>query len=272
MNELEKKLAEIRAAIKGLLALGEEISDDEAKKMADLNSQAVKLSARIEAQKQSEADEAEAKARIEREKAEAVAEARREEAAKARRLQFGDAPYQTRYADTSKYDDLSAGELGLVIETLNANGRQVSGAAFKALSLKVGELKDRENTEDAHKFTNYVKNAFKAATNIDATPEATSAAVKAATDPMYTGGSGIGSDWVGTAYSSELWQSIRGANVVVNRVPSVTIPDGYSSLYFPLESSDPTWYKVAEATSSDSTLKVPAATVAAAPACSTPVN
>jgi hypothetical protein len=60
-----------------------------------------------------------------------------------------------------------------------------------------------------------------------------------------------------------LWESIRGANVVVNRVPSEVVPDGYSSKYWPLESTDPTWYKVAEATASDSTLKVPAATVAA---------
>jgi hypothetical protein len=263
MNELEKKLAEIRAAIKGLLALGEEIGDDEAKKLDGLNKEALKLSARVEAQKQSAADEAETAARIEREKAEAVAEARREEAAKARRLSFGgDAPYQAKYSDLSKYDELSAGETALVIETLNTNGRQVSGAAFKALSIKIGELKD-DNSEEGRKGVNYVRNAFKASTNIEPTAEATSAAVKAATDPMYTGGSGIGSDWVGTAYSSELWAAIRAANVVVNRVPSEVIPDGYSSKYWPLESTDPTWYKVAEATASDATLKVPAATIAA---------
>jgi hypothetical protein len=231
-----------------------------------LNKEALKLSARVEAQKQSAADEAETAARIEREKAEAVAEARREEAAKARRLHSGDqAPYQTQYNDESKYDELSAGETALVIDVLNANGRQVSGSAFKALTRKIAELKPVDNTEEAMKAVKYVKGAFKAFNpriNIDDMPSV-DGAIKAATDPMYTGGSGIGSDWVGTAYSSELWAAIRAANVVVNRVPSEVIPDGYSSKYWPLESTDPTWYKVAEATASDATLKVPAATIAA---------
>jgi hypothetical protein len=263
MNERETKLAEVRNAIKALRALGEEIGEEEAKKLSDLNTQAIKLASLVEADKQAAAFDTEEKARIDREKAEAVAEARRDEAAKARRLSFGgDAPYQAKYSDLSKYDELSAGETALVIETLNTNGRQVSGAAFKALSIKIGELKD-DNSEEGRKGVNYVRNAFKASTNIEPTAEATSAAVKAATDPMYTGGSGIGSDWVGTAYSSELWAAIRAANVVVNRVPSEVIPDGYSSKYWPLESTDPTWYKVAEATTSDATLKVPAATIAA---------
>jgi hypothetical protein len=43
----------------------------------------------------------------------------------------------------------------------------------------------------------------------------------------------------------------------------VVIPDGYSSEYFPLESADPTWYKVAEVTANDSTMKTPVATVTA---------
>jgi hypothetical protein len=263
MNERETKLAEVRNAIKALRALGEEIGEEEAKKLSDLNTQAIKLASLVEADKQAAAFDTEEKARIDREKAEAVAEARRDEAAKARRLSFGgDAPYQAKYSDLSKYDELSAGETALVIETLNTNGRQVSGAAFKALSIKIGELKD-DNSEEGRKGVNYVRNAFKASTNIEPTAEATSAAVKAATDPMYTGGSGIGSDWVGTAYSSELWAAIRAANVVVNRVPSEVIPDGYSSKYWPLESTDPTWYKVAEATASDATLKVPAATITA---------
>jgi hypothetical protein len=261
MNELKTKLAEVRKAIKAMVAI-EEMSDDEAKKLDGLNREAVKLQARVDGYEQAEKEEVETAARIEREKAEAVAEARREEAAKSRRLQFGDAPYQAKYSDLSKYDELSAGETALVIETLNANGRQVSGSAFKALSIKIGEMKD-DNTDEGRKGVNYVRNAFKAATNIEPTAEATASAVKAATDPMYTGGSGIGSDWVGTAYSSELWSAIRAANVVVNRVPSEVIPDGYSSKYWPLESTDPTWYKVAEATASDATLKVPAATIAA---------
>jgi hypothetical protein len=99
--------------------------------------------------------------------------------------------------------------------------------------------------------------------HIDPTPELVSAAVKAATDPMYTGGSGIGSDWVGTAYSTDLWRKIRAATRVVEKLPQEVIPDGYSNKTWPLESTDVTWYKVAEATASDATLKVPASTITA---------
>jgi hypothetical protein len=90
--------------------------------------------------------------------------------------------------------------------------------------------------------------------------------MKAATDPMYTGGSTIGSDWVGTEYSRELWRAIRAAVLVAQRVPEIIVGDGYSSMTVPLEGADPTWYKVAEASASDATLKVPAATVTASQA------
>lgn len=262
MDELLKELNKVRAAMKSFVNR-EDLTDDEAEKLTDLNKQATKLEARIAAEKQLAQADVENGERIEREKREAVEAAVKAEKAKSRRLDFGEAPYQARYSDTSKFDELSAGETALVIEVMNKNHQPVSGGAFKALSLKIGELKDKSNTEEGQRSVNYVKNAFKAHTNIEPEMSAIESAVKAATDPMYSGGSLIGSDWVGTAYSSELWRVIRGANVVVNRVPSEIIPDGYSSKYFPVESTDPTWYKVAEATTSDATLKVPAATVTA---------
>jgi hypothetical protein len=263
MNELEKKLAEIMKAIKGLVAI-ENLSDDEAAKLDGLNKEAASTKAKIEGLRHAEEAEVENAARIEREKKEAVDAAVRAEAAKHRRLEFSEVAYQAQFSEVSKYDELSAGETALVIDTLNANNKPVSGAAFKALTLKIAELKDN-NTDEGRKAVNYVKNAFKAH-NPSIDLDHASDAVKAATDPMYTGGSLIGSDWVGTAYSSQIWEAIRAANVVFDRVPSIVVPDGFSSIYVPLESTDPTWYKVAEATASDSTLKVPAATVTASQA------
>lgn len=245
-----------------VLAAQTNLDEDEKVELEKLNADLTTIKAKeMSAALLAEEEKANAE-RIENEKREAVDAARKEEAAKYRRLQMNDAPYVTKFADTNKYDNLSAGETALVIEILNSQHKPVSGGAFKALSLKIGEMKD-DNTEQGRKAVNYVKNAFKANTNIEPTPEATSAAVKAATDPMYTGGSNIGSDWVGTAYGSQIWESIRAANVVMNRIPETVVPDGYSSAYIPLESSDPTWYKISEATSSDGTLKVPAATVTA---------
>lgn len=259
-EELSKKLEETRKAMKGYI--GRELDEAETEKLEALNKQAAKLAAQMVAEEQLDKADVEAKARAEREKNEAIDAAVKAERAKSRRLQYDEAPYISKFGDTNKFDNLSAAETALVIDVLNGQNKPVSGAAMKALSLKIGELK-HDNTPEGEKSVNYVKNAFKAHTSIDATPEATSAAVKAATDPMYTGGSNIGSDWVGTAYSSELWRAIRAGNVIIDRIPSAVIPDGYSSQYFPLESTDPTWYKVAEATASDATLKVPAATVTA---------
>lgn len=261
--ELESKLAEIRKAIKSLVAV-EDLSDEQVAKLEGLNKDAVKVQAQLTAQEQIEKNEAEESARIEREKKQAVEEAVKAERAKNNRLPSA-APYQAQYSDTWKYDGLDAAELSLVVETMNSAGRQVSPAALKALSIKISELKD-SNTDESRKGVNYVKAAFKAGTGIDPTPEAVNQAVKAATDPMYTGGSTIGQDWVGTAYSNNIWEAIRGANVVMNRIPEQVVPDGYSSIYVPLETSDPTWYGVSEATASDATLKVPAATVTASQA------
>lgn len=182
-------------------------------------------------------------------------DAAKAELAAGRRLPMGDgAPYAAKFADTWKYDHLSPVDLSMVIDVMRTGDEQPAPAAIKALALKVAELKG----EDA----GYVKGAFKAALGFDPTVEA----IKAATDPMYSGGSGIGSDWVGTAYSNELWRMIRAGAQIVAKIPTIIVPDGYSSMYYPLESTDPTWYKVAEATASDATLKVPAATITASQA------
>ncbi len=283
MNELLEKLGKLRTAMKSYVNR-DDLTDDEAAKLDELNKEAAKLEARIAAEEQLAKGEVEEKARIEREKQAYADEAVKAERARNRRIPgAGDAPYQSQYSDTARYDNLDAVELSLLIELQKSFGNkgvkyvdgsdiEVTTGALKAMALRVGEFKPEslpgEKPDEARKSMDYVKNAFKAATRIEPTSEGVSDAIKrdaikAATDPMYTGGSGIGSDWVGTAYSTELWRVIRANTPVVSNVPSDVIPDGYSSKTWPLESTDMTWYKVAEATSSDSTLKVPAATVTA---------
>jgi hypothetical protein len=185
--------------------------------------------------------------------------------AEKRRLETdGAVPYAAKFTDEWKYDNLDAAELSLAIETGKNLNVKFAPGAFKALSRRIAEMKE-DGSEERRKGVAYVKGAFKAGTasHIEPTVEAVDAAIKAATDPMYTGGSGIGADWVGTAYSNAIWEAIRAETPVVEKIPSDVIPDGYSSKIWPLESIDMTWYKVAEATASDATLKVPAATVTA---------
>lgn len=190
----------------------------------------------------------EQKAAKETEKAEAVKAARIEwekEAAAANRLPSNRAPYQAKFSETWKYDNLQAADLSLMAGILQSRDKPVSPSALKAMALKISELKDN-NTRESHEAVSYVKSAFKAATGIDPTAEA----IKGVTDPMLTTGTTDGGNWVIPAYSAELWRVIRAENRVVAKIPAVTIPDGYPSDVFPIEGTDPTWYKVAEVTTS----------------------
>jgi hypothetical protein len=68
----------------------------------------------------------------------------------------------------------------------------------------------------------------------------------------YSTQASYGDEWIGVAYSSSLWESIRQGTFVFGRVPSFEFPAGAESLVIPLESTDPIWYKVAQATAMSS--------------------
>jgi len=276
---MAKTLQEIAQRIE-MLTANDDLDDDEVKELQDLNSQAAKMKAKQDGLKNVEAAKAAETKRIEEETNikidEAVKLALEKDAAKHRRLPSGEAPYQAQFSDTWRYDNLDRVELALLTDVQRAFAAKgvpyLSGdpikpdpAAIKSLALRVAEFKG-DNSEDGRKELSYMKGSFKAATGIDAELPAVEAALKgakAATDPMYSAGAQIGSDWVGTAYATDLWRRIRAEARVVGKIPSEVIPDGYSNKTWPLESTDMTWYKVAEATASDATLKVPAATITA---------
>lgn len=266
---MKKKLAELRAKIKSL-SIKADLSDDEAKDLQSLMADAVKLEAQIEAQEQIAKSEADAKAeadaaqqaaidaavKAEREKVE------KEFAVKARRLSFGQAPYQAEFSDTWKYDNLSPGEIGLAIHLGNgltkANnaGHDVRFGpdAYKALALRL--IDDKRDFGDRDLSQNYSLGAMKAAgvpTTVDA--------VKAATDPMYTGGTTDGGNWVHTSYARELWAVLRAPTSIVAKIPTQIIEDGSKSSTIPIEGTDLTWYSAPEASSTDATLKLPAPTI-----------
>jgi hypothetical protein len=241
-NDVKKLMADALA--------GERVRiEAEAKVKAD---EQVKVDAAVKAAKDA------AKVELDAAKAEWVAEA-----AKAKRLPWTPgAPAVAQYGDTWKYDHLEPSSLALVIDILSTAQKMqmpsgvrvdaVPQAMMKALALKCMALKD----EDGY----YVKSAMKAS-GLEPNEAAIKEAFKAATDPMYTAGSGYGSDWVGTAYSNDIWRMIRAKQLIVSKLPSEVIPDGYSSKYWPVESVDPTWYAVPEAATMDATLKIPAATI-----------
>lgn len=267
MKELQENLNKLLSQIAAKNALGDKLTEEDVEQLDGWNAEARQLEVRIEAEKLAVKHAAEQEAEREREMAEAVKAARVEERAKAKaeinRLPFGgEAPYVAKYNDTYRYDGLDAADLALAVDMGKQMGVQFGAGAAKALSLRIAELDPKKaKSDEERKSMAYIKNAFKAATNIIPEPEQVEAAIKAATDPMYTGASPM-SDWVGTAYSPVVWEKIRDNTRIVGMVPSDVVPDGYSSKYWPLESTDFAWYKAAEASSSDSTLKEPAATVA----------
>lgn len=174
------------------------------------------------------------------------------------------APYAAKFSDTWKYDNLSPGELGLVIDTLRGAKVGVAAAAFKALALRLTEDKRDFGTPDL--APGYSLGAMKAA----GLPTEQSA-YKTTTDPMLTTGSTDGGNWVHTSYAREIWAAIRATPGVVAKLPSITIPDGFKSTTFPIEGTDPTWYTVAETAAADSTMKFPTASVTASQ-ITTPTN
>jgi hypothetical protein len=216
----------------------------------------LKIEAALKADRAARDAEAQAKA-AEQTRIDAAVKAEKEkweaEAAKARRLPQHD-PHLPQFADTYKYDGYSPEDLSTTAAILASNRQPVSPALMKALAIKCSELSGERGM--------YVKSAMKASLGM-ASKEEIEAAIKAATDPAYSTLSNYGAEWVGTAYSSAIWEAIRAGNRVVAKIPSVVIPDGYSSEYFPLEGADPTWYLVTQTTAADGTMKVPAATVPA---------
>lgn len=164
------------------------------------------------------------------------------ELAKGRRLPDFDgiAPHQSKYAETRPYDGLDAGDTAVLIGALKSAHKPVSNAAYNALSLKLEEDKTAVGEEG--------RNAMKAV------------GIKTG-EIDYSTSAGYGDEWVGIAYSGALWESIRVNTFVLGKLPQIEVPQGYESIYLPLESTDPIWYNVAENTTNGTTVGSPAPTI-----------
>jgi hypothetical protein len=190
------------------------------------------------------------------------------EFAKSRRLPTGDAgvpqgngstngqaPHQTAYADTAKYDSLGLEDLAFAAGVLDTAKRQnkseygVSPAMLKALAIRIAEDKSGLGDE--------ARRDLKAA-GLDPADVLHSAK---ANELDYSTQAGFGDEWVGVEYSRRIWPRIRAGSAIVARIPSVEIPGGAESMIIPLEAADPTWYKVAQTTATNATTLRPDATI-----------
>lgn len=183
------------------------------------------------------------------------------------RLPIGEAPHQTKFASTAKYDHLSVDDMSFMAGLLDAAKRKdgqnpgLSRAAAQALAIKMAEDKEvvtRRNGETVN-LGNEGRSALKAA-GLD--PVDVLNAQKA-DELNYSTQVGFGDEWVGVQYSNRLWERIRAITAIVDKIPSVEVPQGVESIVIPLEGADPTWYKVPQTTDLNATTGRPNATVPA---------
>lgn len=219
------------------------------KLLDDRDAKKAELEAKVQEEQESRqaAIDAAVKAELEKKAAEEQKAAEDAAAMKAQRLPSGKGmPYVTKYHETAKYDHLSAGDVAFMCQLLDApsnfgHGRS-SELAAKALILKLAE----DKTE-----TGYTgRSAMKAAGMAFKTDEV-----------MQQDLTSYGDEWVGVAYSTSLWESIRQATFVLSKLPQQEVPQGLESIYLPLESTDPTWYNVPETEDHNATTLFPDATV-----------
>lgn len=198
------------------------------------------------------AGEAAFKAAVEAEKAKIEKEYAEKMAADRRLPLGGGAPYQAKYGDAWKYDNLEASDIALMADVLTAqqkigrsNGPQP--AALKALALRLTESKEGE--QDVYKVA---QTAFKA-TGLKAN------------ELNHSTQTGYGDEWIGVAYSTRIWEAIRQGTFVGQRLmgTAIEVPAGHESITLPLEGADPTFYKVAQTTATNATTGTPDATVTA---------
>jgi len=162
----------------------------------------------------------------------AALKARDEQDAASGRLVVG-APHIRKYS--AKWDNLTPAEHALVIGILASSGtakkRAPSDEFVRALALKI-ESEAARNASAAEAYGALKAMGLKA------------------NEVMYSTLSSHGDEWIGVQYSNQIWEQIRAECWVLNKLApySDQIGDGYESEVVPLESTDPTWYKVAQAT------------------------
>lgn len=141
-------------------------------------------------------------------------------------------------SDTShwKYDNTETGDLAVLIGVLDSAdrgrvGRKATAPAYKALGMRLESEEGRKS--DAMRHAGHAMKVQGIKAN----------EIAQSTLASY------GDEWAGVAYSGALWEKIRQATFVLDRLPQIEFPAGAESMVIPLEGTDPTWYKVAQAAS-----------------------
>ena len=168
---------------------------------------------------------------------------------------FG-APYVAKHAEAWQYDNHEAADLATALEVVHKaykGARNRNEHMVKALALRLESDEAKDVTERTGPGGMSIETAgpqkvaasFMKAVNVKAN------------ETDFSTNAGYGDEWIGVSYSGQLWEQVRTAAEVANRVPSFEFPAGAESMVIPLESTDNIWYLVAQAGDpSDSTTRI----------------
>jgi len=231
-SEAEIKAMKNEAKVEGIAEKEAEIKEAE-ERQAELD--AAKAEGKAEAEKEAEEElEAEKKAAEEAEEAEGEEE---DEVIKKRRLQdvTGKNVNHAKFAYTWKYDNLEPGDHALMNDIIVAGGKRPTENSVKALAIKVVEDKDPDRMFSSTKMAMMQAKMPMKANELNQSTLA-----------------GFGDEWVGILQSSDLWRRIVLEAALVSQLPTIEVPQGSESVNIPLQSTPPTFFKVAQASAQDS--------------------
>lgn len=183
------------------------------------------------------------------------------------RLPMGEqAPVQARFGDTRKYDGMSPADLAFMGTLLGAakagnlpRAQGMSESAVKALAIKVAE--DKSSAVDMSGQEVSLGEQGRAGLKALGVEPAHVLDAAKANEVNYSTLASYGDDWVGVEYSRRLWPTVRAMTFTLAKLPQVEVPQGTESIIIPLESGDPTFYKVAQTTDENATTLTPNASV-----------
>jgi HK97 family phage major capsid protein len=155
-----------------------------------------------------------------------------------------------RMSNLWKYDHMGIEEhaLGLqVLTAANKSGYASPAALDMAKSLAIKVANDKETDIDNRPKHSRTKSAMAKSFKVNMTDKEIHAAK--ADELNYSTQAGYGDEWIGVAYANELWPRIVQDTPIINKIPTMEVPQGAESVVIPLDGTPPTFYKVAQATS-----------------------
>jgi hypothetical protein len=155
------------------------------------------------------------------------------------------APNVAKTADVWQYDNYPAGDLAATLEIVNEahkGQRDRNAKMVKALAYRFESDEVDDETERTGPGTKKIKTAGP----LKVAKSWYKAAGIKANETNFSTNASYGDEWIGVGYSGELWEQVRTAAMVADRIPSFEFPAGVESLVIPLESTDPIWYLVAQ--------------------------